>query len=281
MNFFKKILILIILDDQFLSSVDFPIDYFIPLPSSNYKSPSHSDDNSSDTTIDHKAYKYFEPPSPTLNEKIEKPSIINEDLLCSIPYKNESDFLSLMQQSTMKISQANLSPPIFLQKTSTSSFAVIYTYSRTSSMINVILKFTDLRPNISVNQNEITLEKLIELISNKLDEDQIKPENKSIKYSRIDIDALRGSLPLPINISEKLLLVKPNSTDKQTALETENLINGNKIQYEQWFDTTKTPTEIFECSICCETLTSTDAYQLLPCMFFFSISTQTFIYIIF
>jgi len=215
--------------------------------------------------IDHKAHKYFEPPSSTSNKNPEKPVIINENLLCSIPYENESDLLSLMQQSNMKISQANLSPPIFLQRTLTSSFSVIYTYSRTSSMINATLKFSDLPPNLVFDKNQITLEKLIELISNKLDENQLKPEIKSSQMSRINVDALRGSLPLPLTISQKMLLVQPNSTDKQTALEIENRTNKN--QDEQWFDTTKTLYEISECSICCETLSSNDAYQLLPCMY--------------
>jgi len=227
------------------------------------------DDNISDIIIDHKAHKHFEPPPSTLNKTIEKPSIINENLLCSIPYENEFDFLLLMQQSTMKISQANLSPPIFLQRTSTSSFSVIYTYCRQSSMINVTIKFTDLSENRIVNENKITLEKLIEFISEKLNEDQIKEKTKSIQRFRIDVDALRGSLPLPISISQKMLLVKPNSTDKQTALKNENLINENKNQYEQWFDTTKIQYQIFDCSICCEALTPNDIYQLLPCMYFY------------
>jgi len=171
-----------------------------------------------------------------------------------------------MQQSTMKISQANLSPPIFLQRTLTSSFSVIYIYSRTSSMVNAILKFTNLPPNIVFDKNQITLEKLIELISNKLDENQLKSEIKSSQMSYINVDALRGSLPLPITISQEMVLVKPNSTDKQTALEIENRINKNQDE-QLWFDTTKTLYEIFECSICCETLSSNDAYQILPCMY--------------
>jgi hypothetical protein len=89
-------------------------------------------------------------------------------------------------------------------------------------------------------------------------------ENESTKKSRVDVDALRGSLPVPIHISQNMLLVKPHSTDKQTAL---NLIPNQQNQEEQWFDTTKNQYEMFECSICCEVLTSNDAYQLLPCMF--------------
>lgn len=262
--------ILINLDDQFISSVDFPIDYFMNLPSSNYKSPSCFDDDLSDIPIDHKAYKFFESPVSESTEKIEKSARITERLLCSIPYANESDFLSVMQQSTMKISQANLIPAIFLQRTSTSPFSVIYTYSRESSMINVTIKFTDSSPNIVINRNEITLEKLIQLISDKLDENKINSKNQLIQMSRLDVDALRGSLPLPLSISGKMLLVTPKSTDKQTAIENENLVNENKTQQEQWFDTTKTSSELIDCSICCESLTSTDAYQILPCMFCFS-----------
>jgi hypothetical protein len=260
----NKILILVILDDQTSASIDFPIDYFFP---STLSTPL-SDKNTSDIIPDHKAHKYFEPP-PTSNEKNEKPLTINEELLCSIPYENESDVLSVMQQSTIKISQANLSPPTFLQTTSTSLFSVVYTYSRTSSMISATLKFSDRPPNIILNKNEITLEQLIEVISKKLDEYQINSNNTSTKHIRIDVDALRGSLPLPMSITQHMVLVRPNSTDKQTALQVENLTDHNKNQQEQWFDTINDEYDMLECSICCETLTTNDAYQLLPCMYSF------------
>ncbi|CAF3624713.1 unnamed protein product [Rotaria sp. Silwood1] len=252
------------LDNQYSASIDLPIEYFIPSISSNCKSSSLSNDCSSDVNNDRKAHKYFEP-WPISDKKITKPSIITEDLLCSIPCENESDFLSLMQQSALKIYQANLSPLIFLQRTSTSSFSVIYTYCRKSSTVEAVLKFTDLPPNITFNAKEITLEKLIELISNKLDENQIEQNNKLTNNTRIDVDALRGSLPLPLNITQQMILVRPKSTNKLTALKNENLINHNQKQQEQWYDTTDDEYEILECSICCDTLTTNDAYQLLPC----------------
>jgi hypothetical protein len=175
-----------------------------------------------------------------------------------------------MQQSTMKISQANLSPPTFLQTSSTSLFSVIYTFCRTSSMINATLKFTDLPPNIIFNKKEITLEHLIELVSKKLDEYQTNASNKSTKYIRFDVDALRGSLPLPLAITRNMILVQPNSIDKQTALQQENLTTNNKTQQEQqWFDIINDEYDMLECSICCETLTTNDAYQLLPCTYSF------------
>ncbi|CAF3945242.1 unnamed protein product, partial [Rotaria sp. Silwood1] len=58
--------------------------------------------------------------------------------------------------------------------------------------------------------------------------------------------------------------VRPKSTNKLTALKNENLINHNQKQQEQWYDTTDDEYEILECSICCDTLTTNDAYQLLP-----------------
>jgi hypothetical protein len=177
-----------------------------------------------------------------------------------------------MQQSTMKISQANLSPAIFLQRTSSSSFSVIYTYCRTSSVVNATLKFTGLRPKLTFDKNEITLKKLIELVSNKLDENQIDPLNKSTVNTRIDTDALRGSLPLSINISQNMLLVRPKSTDKSTALKIENINIDNPNQQEQWFDTTKDEYEMLECQICCEILTLNDACQLLPCMYLYFVN---------
>ena len=254
--------------DQFSASINFPIGYFIPSSLSNYQSTSFSDDTSSDIIHDHKAHKYFEPPPPSIN-KTDKPSIINEELLCSIPCQNESGFLTCMQQSTMKISQANLSPAIFLQGSSSSSFSVVYTYCRTSSKVNATLKFADPRPKLIFDKNQKTLEILIEYISNKLDESQINVLNKSPVNTRIDVDALRGSLPLPINISQNMLLVRPNSTDKQTALQIENINIHNAKQQEQWFDTTKDEYEMVECSVCCEILTVKDACQLLPCKYFY------------
>ena len=230
---------------------------------------SFSEEDTSDIIIDHKAHKYFEPPPSTSNESDTKSSIITEQLLCTLPCQNESDFISLMQQSTMKISQANLSPPIFLQTTSTSPFSVVYTFCRTSSMINATLKFTDLPPNIIFNKKEITLEYLVELVSKKLDEYQTDSTNQSTKYIRYDVDALRGSLPLPLAITRNMILVQPNSIDKQTALQHENLTTNNKTQQEQWFDIINDEYDMLECSICCETLTTNDAYQLLPCMYSF------------
>jgi hypothetical protein len=257
---------MIILDEPSSSTIGYPIDYFIP------SAPSSSIPNNipSNIIIDHKANKYFEPPSPVSDEIIEKPAVINENLLCSIPCINESDFLFSMQQSTMKISQANLSPPIFIQTLSLSSFSVVYTYCRTSSIINATVKFTDLPPNFLFRQDEITLEKLIELVSKNLDEYQIKPVNQPITTNSNYVDSLRGSLPLSTEISQYMLLVRPNSTDKQTALQIENITDHNKKQEqesEQWFDTTNDEYEMLECSVCCETLITNDAYQLLPCMY--------------
>jgi hypothetical protein len=66
-----------------------------------------------------------------------------------------------------------------------------------------------------------------------------------------------------------MLLVRPKSTDKQTALKIENLNIDNQYQQEQWFDTTKDEYEMLECQICCEILTVNDACQLLPCMYLY------------
>jgi hypothetical protein len=144
----------------------------------------------------------------------------------------------------------------------------VYAYDRTSSIIHATVKFTDLSPNIVFDQNKITLKTLIELVAEKLAEDQMKSKDKVIKNPFSDVDALRGSLPVPTTISEKMIVVKPNSTNKQTAIELSNLTNRNPNQDEQWFDTTNNLFDLFECSICCETLISHDAYQLLPCMYF-------------
>ncbi|CAM4852693.1 unnamed protein product [Rotaria socialis] len=253
-------------DDQCSSSVDFPIEYFFPsIVSSNCKSRLISKEKPRDNIYDRKAHKYFEP-WPISNEKNKKSLIVNEDLLCSIPCQNESDFLSLMQQSTMKISQGNHSPPIFLQRTSTSTFSVTYSYCRTSSTIEAILKFADLPPNIAFNKNDITLNKLIELTSKKLDEYQTEQKSPSVTINHSNVDALRGSLPLPLTITQNMILVRPNSTDKLIALKNENLIEENCKQQEQWYNTLSHFSETLECSICCDPLTFNETYQLLPCL---------------
>lgn len=245
-----------------------PIEYFICSIPSKHKYIS-TNDNSSCIVNDRKERKYFEP-GPTSNKKPGKPLIINEQLLCSIQNYNESDFLALMQQSELKLSQANLSPPIYLQRTSSSRFSVLYMYCRTSSTIEVILKFFDQSPNIILNTNEITLEKLIKTISNRLDESQTQVTSKSANRTRLDVDALRGSLPLPLSITQRMILVQPNSIDKNTALRNENLSDANKEQQQQWYNTVNDVNEMLECAICFDTLSRSDAYRLLPCMYFHS-----------
>ena len=174
-----------------------------------------------------------------------------------------------MQQSTMNISQANLSPPVFLQRTSTSAFSVIYTYCRKSSTIEVTIKYVDQSPDIFFTNNEITLKKLIELMSEKLNEYQMESKTKSTTMTYLDVDALRGSLPLPLSVTEKMILVRPNSTDKLTVVAKENLNSTDENSQEQWFNTTHNEYETVECSICCDTLTVNEAYRILPCMYFY------------
>ncbi|UJR14052.1 hypothetical protein I4U23_001049 [Adineta vaga] len=252
-------------DEQYTGSIDFPIDYFIPIPC---KSPRRSNDTFIDEINDSKAHKYFEPPPtpPSPSPSKEKSSIANETLLCSMSCLNESDFLTQMQQSTKNISQANLSPAIFLQRTSSSSFSVIYTYDRTSSTINVTVKYTDVCPKILFDQKTITLAELTELVSRKLDEYSIEIDKKSISNnSQIHVDDLRGSLPLPMHILRRMLLVQPHSTDKQKALQNEHINTNQKQTTIQWFDTLHNEYDMLECSICCDVLTANDACQLLPC----------------
>ena len=226
------------------------------------------DENLSDIVVDRKANKHFEsPPSITSDEQTKKPAPINERILWSVSCESESNFLSSMQQSDKKISQANLSPPTFLQRTTTSSFSVIYTYQQTSSLVQATLKYADLPANIRVNPKPVTLDELVELISKKLDEQSLAVKRESPVTVRTDVNALRGSLPVPPTISKQMVLVTPSSKDRQTALATENLRDNTPNQIEHWYDTTKNEYEMFECAICCEVLTTDDVYQLLPCMF--------------
>lgn len=173
-----------------------------------------------------------------------------------------------MQRSNLYISQANLSPPVFTQSTSTSSFIAVYSYSRVSNQIEVRLKFADQQhPLISFKQNENTCSKLAEQIAAKLNEnEQINKKNQSNDNHRLHVDALRGSLPVSVFLAKEMVLVQPNSTDKQTALQKENLIQTNELLDEnQWFDTRQSQNQTSDCSICCESLTFETAYELLPC----------------
>ena len=188
---------LFVLGDGCTTTIDVPIEYFIPSKLPACKSSSLTNKNTTDIIDDRKAKKYFESPSVP-DEKTTKRSVTTENLLCSIPSQNESDFLSSMQQPILKISQANISPPIFLQRTPTSSFSVIYAYRRSSSTIEVVLKYIDSPSKIHLNTNNITLQELIESLSEILDEDQ---KNTIAKSTRTDVDGLRGSLPLPSEVT--------------------------------------------------------------------------------
>lgn len=174
-----------------------------------------------------------------------------------------------MQLPNKHLSQANLSPAIFLQRSATSSFSVVYTYCRTASTVTATLKFTGLPPNILIRENRETPATLIDLVSTKIDEyESVWNDTPAVKF-RLDVDALRGSLPLPLTVTKNMLLVRPHATDKQTALRMEQLVdNGLRGDNgEQWFDTIDGDYEMLECSICCEALTTQDAFQLLPCMY--------------
>lgn len=266
-SFIKHIYFNDFIDKQIPSSVDFPLDYFIPSPSTS-NSPHHSDEDLSDIAVDRKANKHFQPPSPSeSNASTTKPPPTTEHLLCTLPCENESSFVLTMQQSNKKISQANLCPAIFLQRSPTSSFSVLYTFDPTSSSIKAILKYIDPPAHISVDQTTITLNQLIELISETLDKDASTIKMTPVRTNRIDTNDLRGSLPVSSSISQNMILVKPNATDKQQALEDENLVDHISNEIEQWFHPTKNQYDMFECSICCEVLTSDDVYQLLPCTF--------------
>ena len=238
---------------------EYPIDYFIPYEMENVSSVV-----SFDPIYDRKAHKYFE----SFTTKTETPDDDDDDdLLCSLPCTNQSEFLSIMQQDNQQISQANLSPAIFIQRTSTSSFSVVYSYSPSTSTVDVTLNFTgELPPHLLLPTKDLSLQSLIEYISKKLNEYQIESKvSHSTKHT--DVDALRGSLPLPINITANMLLVRPHATDKQTALHREHVLDPSD-ETQIWFNTIESSDQMdFECSICCEMLTKNEIYRLLPCMY--------------
>ena len=261
----------IALDDTAYPTVDFPMDCFIPSytvsPLANRITP--------EIIIDRKAHKFFEPPATSSAPTATKSSSSDGIPLCSIACPNESDFLDTMQRSVQNISQANLSPPTFLQRTSSSSFSVIYAYSRSASLINARLSCTGLAPKIVVNQAQTTLTSLIDLVNEKLNESSIPIPGERSRYEPIHVDALRGCLPLPVYISKQMILVQPHATDKPTALRNEKILDesGAPLQSPPWFNTVHHDYAMLDCSVCCETLTENDAYELLPCKSFSSSSS--------
>ncbi|CAF0909099.1 unnamed protein product [Adineta ricciae] len=254
----------IVFDNQYAEVNEFPLESFI---SASRKSPRlpHSREAFVKTINDTKAHKYYEPtatPSPVK----ENTSVTNETSLCSIPCSDESDFLNQMKQSAMNLSQANLSPAVFLQRTSSATFCAVYTYCREISKVNVTIKYPSVCPKIVFDAKSVTLTQLVQIISDKFDESVKEPELSSIlQKSRISVNDLRGSLPVPPNVMRKMLLVQPNALNKQTVLQNEHISAKQNDSTGQFFDTTHHEYEMLECSICYDVLTTNDAYRLLPC----------------
>ena len=217
-------------DDTACPTVNFPMDCFIL----TYTVPPLVNSTVPKVVIDRKAHKYYEPPSTS-----------DGILLCSIACANESDFLAVMQQTARNISQANLSPPTFLQRTPSSSFSVIYTYSRSASLINARLHHTGRAPTIVIKPDQTTLTCLVDLVNEKLSH----------------------SSPLPMDISKQEVLVQSHATDKPTILSKEKIMDESNEQASSpaWFNTIHHDYAMLECSVCCEALTENDAYELLPC----------------
>lgn len=260
----SAILIRIILDEELSASLEFPIDCFIPtlVPSACTTDAIHQPE----PMPDRKARKYFEPPAPSpTSGSSSKPSIVDEQLLYEISCGNESDFLTLMQQPALNISQANLSPATFVQRTSSSQFSVVYTYCRASSTVKVTTKYTGVCPALKFDKSTVTLETFVPLVSQMLDASSGGSDNKRKAARDYKVDDLRGSLPVSTNIQQRMLLVQPSSTDRETALHNERILVDKNSSTGQWFDTTSNECEMLECAVCCDVLTANDAHQLLPC----------------
>jgi hypothetical protein len=251
---------MIILVDLAVPTNEFPIDCFFPDAHANYQSSC-----SSDIVYDRKAHKFYEPlPTPILS----KPTSTNEILLCSLSCVNESYFLSTMQQTAKYTSQGNISPAMFIQQTPSSPFIAIYAYQRVSHSIDVTLKFTESCPAITVDKQMHTLDAIIELVSNRMHMYENTPKKTPIMTKSGNVDDLRGSLPLPRELTQTMVLVRPHSTDKYTALREQSIMHtiDEHDPSKAWFTIDYDNCDTLECAVCCETLPMTGAYQLLPCM---------------
>ena len=253
----------IIFDRPEVPSNEYPIDYFIPLDDDDEEvGPIQIEE----PACDRKAQKFFEevtkPAHSSKNKK--KENEVNETLLCSLPCPDQSEFVFQMQNANAQIAQANVSPAMFVQRTDKSSFSTLYSYSPRSSEIDITVKFTGLPPNIVVPSTAKSLISIVDLISRKLDEYQCESKTPVTKpFNPNDVDALRGSLPLPRTLTGNMVLVRPHSTDKQTALHLEHLdgdVDRPKFSIEPSSSTA-------ECSICCDDLSADEVYRLLPCKF--------------
>lgn len=218
---------------------------------------------------DHKAFKFYEPKISEVISSRKTPTY--ERILCSIPCAEEIDFLTAMQQYDKHLSQANLSPSTFVQRTYSSKFSAIYQYSRSSSAIQVILKTSDAYTlNMDLNIMDVNLSGLVNrihvLLNNALNEEI--ESNSNFKIFNFCED-LRGSLPLPPFIATKLLIVRPNSTQKETAIIREGLLENIESvnKYDLPYPMIERTESDFECSICCEALADLKAFHILPCKF--------------
>ena len=245
-------------------SKDYPIDFFIMSEfEEEIRSIPIEEPNS-----DRKSRKIYDNYAKTSDsteeedeEEEEEEIETNETLICSLDCLDQSEFVSQMQNFDRPISQANVSPAMFVQRINRSPFYILYSYFPRSSSIDVTVKFSKSSPKLNLSSNFNSLTSIVDWMWKKLDEYQC--ESKQTTFFHVnpkDVDALRGSLPLPRAVTENLVLVRPNSTDKETALLSENLNEFERFSIE------KTSSSA-DCSICCETLSSDEVFRLLPCEF--------------
>ncbi len=236
--------------------MSFPIDLFLRPASNKHAHSSQTD--SLPIVRDTKAHKYFEyQPSDDIQES----SNIDEQTLCSITDITETEFLSLMQHRKSLltiISQANISPPIFIQQSKISStvFAVVYSYCRSLSCVNVTIKFGSSSPPVVAVDNTC-LETVVYTMERWLSDEQNVNLTKKPYTNRKEI---YGSFILPLAVVENMLIARPQSCEQQTVFLHEKVTHDQ----QQWFNTVVNY-EMIDCSICSASLSTDNAFQILPC----------------
>ena len=242
--------------DFVLPTIGFPVDMFLRLVSNNHAH--HSRNDLPPIVQDTKAHKYFEYQHSDVKQESFK---TDEQSLCSIDGITETEFLSFMQHRKSlwtAISQANISPSVFIQQSNTLSvvFAVVYHYCRSSSCVNVTIKFSSTSPPTMTVDNAC-LEAVVNAMERWISNEQTIEMTKKASSNRKEV---YGSFPLPLAVTEKMLIARSQSCEQQTAFLHEEATHDQ----QQWFNTV-VDYELIDCPICCESLSTKNAFQLLPC----------------
>jgi hypothetical protein len=219
---------------------------------------------------DPKGRKVYEPRSIEQNDKnTSSPKETYEKEIIRLLCNDESDFLRAMQQVDKQMYQGNVSPSIFVQRMDQSPYAVCYRYCRSSRHIHVTSKHAAHRSSSFYIGTECRdLPVLIDFVANKLVKDQRAIQKSTMPNHRMNTDHLLGSLPLSVAFSENFLLVRPHAIDRESALKDQCVAVHGPVDpgLDQWFEPLEANEDsTLDCAICCESFSTGEMYQLLPC----------------